>query len=148
MTIQPGPSLCRRLPLIASVISMLLIAATMRAAVTSDVLPHTKTELPASLDDALKLLHTALNDNKKAIPALMDSIQRLKTHAETRPPLAKALVYDTIATLYESINMDSCIIYYGKGVASARLGGDEVLAQRMRLQMLAHMPVTGVVLEG
>lgn len=148
MTIQLGPSLCRRLPLIASVISMLLIAATMRAAVTSDVLPQTKTELPASLDDALKLLHTALNDNKKAIPALMDSIQRLKTHAETRPPLAKALVYDTIATLYETINMDSCIIYYGKGVESARLGGDEVLAQRMRLQMFAHMPVTGVVLEG
>lgn len=137
-------------PIFTIVIGLLITASNLsvRAAVTSDVLPPTKTDLPSSLDDALKLLHTALNDNKKAIPALMDSIQRLKDRADSQPPLAKALVYDTIATMYETLDMDSCITYYRLGVEAARIGGDSILAQRMRLHIFADMPVTGVVLEG
>ncbi|MFG6391327.1 MAG: hypothetical protein K1V76_03320 [Candidatus Amulumruptor sp.] len=127
---------------------MTSISQPIGAAVTSDVLPQAKTELPSSLDDALKSLHRALNDNKKAIPALMDSIQRLKDRADSQPPLAKALVYDTIATMYETLDMDSCITYYRIGEEAARIGGDSILAQRMRLHIFADMPVTGVVLEG
>lgn len=103
-----------RLAIITAVICLFMtsISQPIGAAVTSDVLPQAKTELPSSLDDALKSLHRALNDNKKAIPALMDSIQRLKDRANSQPPLAKALVYDTIATMYETLDMDSCITYY------------------------------------
>lgn len=139
-----------RLAIISAVTCLFMtsISQPIGAAVTSDVLPPTKTDLPSSLDDALKLLHTALNDNKKAIPALMDSIQRLKDRADTQPHLAKALAYDTIATMYESLDMDSCITYYRLGVEAARAGGDSILAQRMKLHMYADMPVTGVVLEG
>ncbi len=142
------PSL--RLAIITAVICLLMTATSpsLRAAVTTDALPPAKTELPSSLDDALKLLHTALNDNKKAIPALMDSIQRLKDRADSQPPLAKALVYDTIAAMYETLDMDSCITYYRIGEEAARIGGDSILAQRMRLHIFADMPVTGVVLEG
>ena len=139
-----------RLAIITAVICLLMTATSpsLRAAVTTDALPPAKTELPSSLDDALKLLHTALNDNKKAIPALMDSIQRLKDRADSQPPLAKALVYDTIAAMYETLDMDSCITYYRIGEEAARIGGDSILAQRMRLHIFADMPVTGVVLEG
>lgn len=139
-----------RLAIISAVTCLFMtsISQPIGAAVTSDVLPPTKTDLPSSLDDALKLLHTALNDNKKAIPALMDSIQRLKDRADSQPPLAKALVYDTIATMYETLDMDSCITYYRIGEEAARIGGDSILAQRMRLHIFADMPVTGVVLEG
>lgn len=142
------PSL--RLAIITAVICLLITATSpsLRAAVTTDALPPAKTELPSSLDDALKLLHTALNDNKKAIPALMDSIQRLKDRADSQPPLAKALVYDTIAAMYETLDMDSCITYYRIGEEAAHIGGDSILAQRMRLHIFADMPVTGVVLEG
>lgn len=139
-----------RLAIITAVICLFMtsISQPIGAAVTSDVLPQAKTELPSSLDDALKSLHRALNDNKKAIPALMDSIQRLKDRANSQPPLAKALVYDTIATMYETLDMDSCITYYRIGEEAARIGGDSILAQRMRLHIFADMPVTGVVLEG
>lgn len=139
-----------RLAIISAVTCLFMtsISQPIGAAVTSDVLPPTKTDLPSSLDDALKLLHTALNDNKKAIPALMDSIQRLKDRADSQPPLAKALVYDTIATMYETLDMDSCITYYRIGEEAARIGEDSILAQRMRLHIFADMPVTGVVLEG
>lgn len=139
-----------RLAIISAVTCLFMtsISQPIGAAVTSDVLPPTKTDLPSSLDDALKLLHTALNDNKKAIPALMDSIQRLKDRADSQPPLAKALVYDTIAAMYETLDMDSCITYYRIGEEAARIGGDSILAQRMRLHIFADMPVTGVVLEG
>lgn len=129
---------------------MLLVSASssIQANVTSDVLPPTKTILPSSLDDALKMLHSALNDNKRTIPALLDSIQRLKDRAATLQPLQRASVFDTIASMYESLDVDSCITYYHQGVINARLGGDDILAQRMQLQMFAQMPVTGVVLEG
>ncbi len=139
-----------RLTIISAVTCLFMtsISQPIGAAVTSDVLPQAKTELPSSLDDALKSLHRALNDNKKAIPALMDSIQRLKDRADSQPPLAKALVYDTIATMYETLDMDSCITYYRIGEEAARIGGDSILAQRMRLHIFADMPVTGVVLEG
>lgn len=139
-----------RLAIITAVICLFMtsISQPIGAAVTSDVLPQAKTELPSSLDDALKSLHRALNDNKKAIPALMDSIQRLKDRANSQPPLAKALVYDTIATMYETLDMDSCITYYRIGEEAARIGGDSILAQRMRLHIFADMPVTRVVLEG
>lgn len=139
-----------RLAIITAVICLFMtsISQPIGAAVTSDVLPQAKTELPSSLDDALKSLHRALNDNKKAIPALMDSIQRLKDRANSQPPLAKALVYDTIATMYKTLDMDSCITYYRIGEEAARIGGDSILAQRMRLHIFADMPVTGVVLEG
>ena len=139
-----------RLAIITAVICLFMtsISQPIGAAVTSDVLPQATTELPSSLDGALKSLHRALNDNKKAIPALMDSIQRLKDRANSQPPLAKALVYDTIATMYETLDMDSCITYYRIGEEAARIGGDSILAQRMRLHIFADMPVTGVVLEG
>lgn len=139
-----------RLTIISAVTCLFMtsISQPIGAAVTSDVLPQAKTELPSSLDDALKSLHRALNDNKKAIPALMDSIQRLKDRADSQPPLAKALVYDTIETMYETLDMDSCITYYRIGEEAARIGGDSILAQRMRLHIFADMPVTGVVLEG
>lgn len=139
-----------RLAIITAVICLFMtsISQPIGAAVTSDVLPQAKTELPSSLDDALKSLHRALNDNKKAIPALMDSIQRLKDRADSQPPLAKALVYDSIAAMYETLDMDSCITYYRIGEEAARIGGDSILAQRMRLHIFADMPVTGVVLEG
>ncbi len=139
-----------RLTIISAVTCLFMtsISQPIGAAVTSDVLPQAKTELPSSLDDALKSLHRALNDNKKAIPALMDSIQRLKDRADSQPPLAKALVYDTIATMYKTLDMDSCITYYRIGEEAARIGGDSILAQRMRLHIFADMPVTGVVLEG
>lgn len=139
-----------RLAIISAVTCLFMtsISQPIRAAVTTDALPPTKTDLPSSLDDALKLLHTALNDNKKAIPALIDSIQRLKDRADSQPPLVKALVYDTIATMYETLDMDSCITYYRIGEEAARIGGDSILAQRMRLHIFADMPVTGVVLEG
>lgn len=121
-----------RLAIITAVICLFMtsISQPIGAAVTSDVLPQAKTELPSSLDDALKSLHRALNDNKKAIPALMDSIQRLKDRANSQPPLAKALVYDTIATMYETLDMDSCITYYRIGEEAARIGGDSILDRK------------------
>lgn len=61
---------------------MMLLAASaspVQASVTADVLPATKTTLPSSLDEALKMLHSALNDNKKAIPAFWTAYNILKT---------------------------------------------------------------------
>lgn len=138
-----------KLPAIATLCLLLMVfAPAVHGSVTADVIPPTKTELPPSLDDALELLHKALNDNEKAIPALMASIRQMKSEAETRSPLSKAMAYDTIASTFQSINIDSCITYYNKGVEWARIGGDDVMAQRMLLRMYALMPVTGVVLEG
>lgn len=143
--------LLRRLLAYASICAMMLLVASaspVRASVTADVLPATKTTLPSSLDEALKMLHSALNDNKKAIPAFLDSIQYLKDRAAAMPPLHKAAAYDSIAAMYESLDVDSCITYYRLGVDNARLGGDDILAQRLLLQMFAQMPVTGAALEG
>lgn len=116
--------------------------------VTSDVIPSTRTDLPSSLDEVLRMLHSALNENKKAVPAALDSIQQLKSAALDKSHLDRAILYDTIAAMYESLDIDSCIVYYKRGVEQARLGGDDILAQRMQLLMYSQMPVTGVVLEG
>lgn len=141
-----------RIAFLAAVGLLLVIPSQAEASglrdVTSDVLQSAKTDLPPNLDEVLKLLHTALDDNKRAIPAALDSIQQLKRSALDKGPLDKAILYDTIADMYESLDIDSCIVYYKRGVDQARLGGDDVLAQRMQLLMYSQMPVTGVVLEG
>lgn len=104
-------------------------------------------ELPATVEGALSLLDTTLDNSDRYYKAKEDRIDSLKELAAVSPDVDRLRLYTQICKEYQSFNIDSLLRYCSDAWLLAREINDEVTEEQIALLWIESLPIKGITVE-
>lgn len=104
-------------------------------------------ELPASVEDALKLLDKTLDDSERYYAVKEKRIDSLVKLIPSRNGAELMSLYQEVCDEYRSYDTDSLLKYCWLALNEARDCGDRVTEERIELLWIETLPIKGVTVE-
>lgn len=103
--------------------------------------------MPASVDEAIKMLDGYLERKGEFMKLQIDSIDNMKLRLATASPHESLNLYDRLGYIYRLINTDSALFYYGRGIETAERVGDTLRRTEFVLRTASLLPVNAIIRE-
>lgn len=104
-------------------------------------------ELPASVEDALRLLDEMLDNSESYYTVKENRIDSLLKLVPERSGASLMSLYQEVCDEYKSYNTDSVLKYCCLACSEARNCGDRLTEEKLRLMWIGSLPIKGVTVE-
>lgn len=120
------------------------VVATLVAICSSVMMLGAETShLPATLDDALKMLRETMENQDVYFKIREDRIDSLKSMSHMDVAHDRAIAYSKIADEYSHYQVDSAMVYFNRAADIFYAEGDTIRATESKLRYAALLPIIG-----